>query len=147
MRLRRPIDPAHATLHEAIAYLASACDGAICRDGHGFSADHVRIGHQLARQHRWGRRQRRTALQLARIYRRQLEQAGFYTEILLSGHAPQRISRRRAQRLSAGWLTDPTGIHQHRYWNGARWTSATTDPRSSNPSPHGFMNVGRGIPA
>lgn len=126
MGLRRPISPAHATPYEAIAYLASACDGAVRSDGHGFSSDHVLIGHQLTRQRRWGRRQRRTALQLARIYRRQLEQAGFDTVSLLGGRTPIRVSRRRANRLTPGWLTDPTGIHQQRYWNGARWTAKIT---------------------
>lgn len=127
MRLRRPISPTHATPHEAIAYLASVCDGAVRRDGHGFSSDHVLIGHQLARHQRWGRRQRRTAVQLIRIYCHQLDQAGFDTATLLSSRTPPRLSRRRSTYLTPGWFTDPTGIHQYRYWNGARWTSMT-DP-------------------
>jgi len=128
MGLRRPISPTHATPHEAIAYLASACDGAIRRDGHGFSTNHVEIGHQLARRHRWGRRQRRIAMSLTRIYRTQLDRAGFDTGTLLDSRAPRRISRRQANRLAPGWLTDPTGIHERRYWNGMRWTSMTTPP-------------------
>ena len=43
MRLRHRNNPAVATPHEAIAYLASACDGAIRADGHGFATHHVDI--------------------------------------------------------------------------------------------------------
>lgn len=28
---------------------------------------------------------------------------------------------------ASGWLPDPTGRHQHRYWNGTAWTSAVAD--------------------
>ena len=27
----------------------------------------------------------------------------------------------------AGWYPDPTGRHQHRYWDSARWTSMVAD--------------------
>jgi len=126
MRIRRPIDPAHATLHEAIDYLASACDGAIKRDGHGFSADHVRIGHRLARQPRWSSGKRRAAMRLAQIYRCQLNRAGFDTRALLSNTAPHRVPAHHLRRLKPGWLADPARIHERRYWNGARWTSMTS---------------------
>ena len=120
MKLRRPISPAYVTPREAIAYLASVCDGAIRRDGHGFSADHVVIGHGLATRHRWRRSDRRSALQLTRIYRGQLETAGFATGTLVSSRTPPRMSRRRAARLTPGWFIDPAGVHRRRYWNGAR---------------------------
>ncbi len=27
----------------------------------------------------------------------------------------------------AGWLSDPTGRHEHRWWDGARWTDCVAD--------------------
>ena len=123
MRLRRPISPAHATRREAIAYLASVCDGAIRRDGHGFSAEHVELGHKLADSRWWGPVARRRVLRLIRVYRGQLDRAGFDTGCLLNGASPPRISRRLASQILPCWLTDPTNIHRFRYWNGLRWTS------------------------
>lgn len=125
MRLRRPISPAHATQREAIAYLASVCDGAIKRDGHGFSTEHAKLGHKLAGAGWWGPLARRRAIRLIRVYRSQLRRAGFATDCLLTGARPPRISRRVASQTSPGWSTDPTLIHTLRYWNGVRWTSAT----------------------
>jgi len=29
--------------------------------------------------------------------------------------------------VSAGWLSDPSGQHQHRYWDGAQWTDQVAD--------------------
>jgi len=84
MRLRRPISLAYSTPREAIAYLASVCDGAVLRDGRGFSDQHVGLGHDLAQRRRWGRRHRRSALKLIRYYRGQLERAGFNVQRLLS---------------------------------------------------------------
>ena len=26
----------------------------------------------------------------------------------------------------AGWLADPSGRHEHRYWDGSRWTEHVT---------------------
>ncbi len=126
MRLRRPISPAHAAPREAIAYLASACDGAIKRDGHGFSAEHVELGHKLADSRWWGPLARRRAVRLLRVYRSQLHRAGYDTGCLLSTGRPPRISRRLASEVSPGWYVDPTRIRSHRYWNGARWTSSTS---------------------
>ena len=138
MKLRRPIAPTHATAFEAIAYLASACDGAIRLDGHGFSADHVAIGHRLAGARRWSRRDLRTARRLVTYYRRQLTHAGFDVNAVLSRRRPRRISRRRARRLTPGWYPDPTGVHGCRYWNGERWTQYVSDssgvPLSQTPS-------------
>ena len=45
MRFRRR-NKAQATVREAIEYLASACDGAVRRDGHGFNREHVAVGHR-----------------------------------------------------------------------------------------------------
>lgn len=126
MRLRRPVSPAYATQREAIAYLASVCDGAIQRDGHGFSADHVELGHTLADSRWWGPLARRRVLQLMRVYRSQLQRAGYDTGCLLSGGRPPRISRRAARQVSPGWYADPARIRPRRYYNGARWTSLTS---------------------
>jgi len=124
MKLRRPTSPAYATPREAIAYLASVCDGAVRRDGHGFATDHVLIGHGLARRQRWRRSQRRNALALIRYYRSQLERAGFDVGSLLAGQ-PARVSRRSVAAKSPTWAADPSGIFNQRFWNGARWTSLT----------------------
>jgi len=36
----------------------------------------------------------------------------------------------------AGWYQDPTGKHQNRYWDGARWTDRVGDTNvSSDPAP------------
>ncbi len=113
MRFRRH-NQAQATVREAIEYLASACDGAVRRDGHGFSRDHVQLGHALARQKAWTRRDRRLARAIAGVYSTQLTTAGF--------GAPT-----RNQGAAAGWRKDPTGVHRLRYWNGARWTAWTAD--------------------
>jgi len=127
MRLRRPISPTYATRREAIAYLASVCDGAIKRDGHGFAASHVDLGHKLARARWWGPLARRRAHGLIRVYRSQLERSGYDLGCLLNGARPPRISRRLAKQISPGWSADPTSIHRFRYWNGTRWTSLCTD--------------------
>jgi len=29
--------------------------------------------------------------------------------------------------IAAGWLVDPTGRHQHRYWSGSAWTEHVID--------------------
>lgn len=41
-----------------------------------------------------------------------------------------------------GWLSDPTGRHQHRYWDGSKWTDqvadngvSATDPVTPTPTP------------
>jgi len=77
------------TLSDAIAYLASACDGAQQRDGHGFNADHVPIGDRLATANRWSRKDQRRARQLVGYYRRRLTTAGFDVEALLTGRRPR----------------------------------------------------------
>jgi hypothetical protein len=121
-----------ATAYDAIAYLASACDGARRRDGHGFNSEHVEIGHRLARATRWSRRDRRTATQLIRFYRRQLSTAGYDVDALLGRGAPKQKSRRHRRSSPAQWAPDPTGVHRWRYWNSRRWTELTSD---SNEAP------------
>ena len=35
----------------------------------------------------------------------------------------------------AGWLADPTGRHQHRYWNGTDWTDDVADQGATSVDP------------
>ena len=133
-RKNRPIWPGNATVPDAVRYLASACDGAVRRDGHGFSSDHVQAGHWLAAlpDPEWGPAQRHAGEQLVRIYRHQLQRAGFDPDAILTNRRPRRIRPAELQRLTAGWAPDPTGLHQWRWWNGARWTAAvTTAPKAA----------------
>lgn len=115
MRFRRR-NPAQATVREAIEYLASACDGAIRRDGHGFNREHVAIGHALARKPSWTRRETTAAKQLTVCYQRQLGKAG----LIASGPALARRGLPAPQ-----WAQDPTRVHRLRFWNGTRWTAST----------------------
>ena len=123
-RRSRAVWPSHATVQEAIRYLASACDGASRRDGHGFSSDHVQAGHWLAQvpDDQWGRNEQQIGLQLVRIYRGQLHRAGFDTDVILRRKRPRRASGREIERLEQRWAADPTGLYSWRWWNGARWT-------------------------
>lgn len=115
-----------ATAYDAIAYLASACDGARRRDHHGFSTEHVQLGHRLARASRWSRRDHRQARRLIRYYRHQLARAGYEVETLLTRRG--RGGRPRSSGSSPPqWAADPTGVHRWRYWNGTRWTAETAD--------------------
>jgi len=128
------------TLSDAIAYLASACDGAQQRDGHGFNADHVPIGHRLVGANRWSRRDRRRARQFVRYYRRQLSAAGFDVDAVLRGRRPRRRSRRFRSQNPPQWAVDPTGVQRLRFWNGTRWTHLVSghDPQDvimSSPLP------------
>lgn len=111
VRFRRQ-RPAQATVREAIEYLASACDGAVRRDGHGFNREHVAIGHHLAHKARWSRGDRRQAAVLAKRYAGQLQRAGL-------------LNPRSHRQTAPAWATDPTGVHRLRYWNGTRWTALT----------------------
>lgn len=108
-------NPAKATVRDAIEYLASACDGAIRRDGHGFNREHAELGHRLAQRRTWTRRDRRRAKALTRCYTGQLLRAGYFGP---SSYAPSD---------SPAWAPDPTGVHQSRFWNGARWTGRVAD--------------------
>ena len=133
MRLRRPISPSYATPQEAIAYIASVCDGAVKRDGHGFATSHVDRGHKLARARWWGPLARRRAHRLVRVYQSQLVRAGYDVRGLLNGARPARISRRAAQQVPAAWSRDPTGVRRFRYWNGMRWTPLCADDLTPSP--------------
>jgi hypothetical protein len=35
----------------------------------------------------------------------------------------------------AGWLNDPTGRHQLRFWNGSNWTSSVADGGAQSEDP------------
>jgi hypothetical protein len=40
--------------------------------------------------------------------------------------------------IAPGWLTDPTGRHEKRYWSGSEWTEHVTDggiPGTDPPPP------------
>lgn len=111
-----------ATARDAIEYLASACDGAVRRDGHGFGTDHVTVGHALVARARWGPRCRRQARQLVRIYRHQLSRAGFDPAQILGDSPARSITRHQLRSMTPCWADDPTRVHQARYWNGGRWT-------------------------
>jgi len=125
MRTKRPIWPGYATVQEAVRYLASACDGAIKRDGHGFSNDHVAYGHWLARlpEDEWGSEEYRNGMTIVRVYQQQLRRAGFDPAQIIFAKRPRRIGRRSARRTDACWASDPTGLSSMRWWNGVRWTS------------------------
>ena len=116
-----------ATTYDAIAYLASACDGALRRDNHGFSTDHVQVGHRLARAKRWSRRDRRQAKRLIRYYRRQLTTAGYDVNGLLGRGGRERWVHTVRRRRQVRWSADPTGVHKRRFWNGHRWTEQVAD--------------------
>lgn len=125
MRFRRKlVHPAHATVAEAIQFLASVCDGATRRDSIGFGADHVAIGHRLATRDstEWTPYETAQGRQLVIIYQRQLGGAGFAVDSILAGRRKRRCSPRMVSSLIAGWATDPFGFNAWRYWNGARWT-------------------------
>lgn len=121
---RRPVSPRHATAADAVRYLASVCDGAVRRDGHGFGSDHASYGHWLAALplERWTPTEHAAARQLVGIYRNQLARAGFAPADILSGRRPRRLSRRASSQLRGGWALDPSGLHEWRWWSGLRWT-------------------------
>ena len=121
---KRALWPGHATVAEAVRYLGSACDGAARRDGHGFSADHVHLGHWLAAlpDEHWTMWHRQQGCRLVTIYRRQLDRAGFDSGAILRGVPLRRARRREARDLQPMWAADPTGLWLYRWWNGARWT-------------------------
>ena len=138
-RAQREWWPGHATVAEAVRFLASACDGAVRRDGFGFGADHVRFGHWLADvpDEHWTMWHRQQGCQLVTIYRRQLDGAGFDSRAILRG-APLRPARRReARNLRPMWAADPTGLWPYRWWNGARWTPFVDAPGAPQPAHRG----------
>lgn len=45
-------------------------------------------------------------------------------------HTPQGVAPMAvpaSPTIAAGWHTDPSGRHQHRYWDGTRWTDDVAD--------------------
>ncbi len=42
---------------------------------------------------------------------------------------------RPAQGVSAGWMADPTGRHELRYWNGSAWTAHVSDAGAPSQDP------------
>jgi hypothetical protein len=42
-----------------------------------------------------------------------------------------------AAQSPAGWFPDPTGRHEHRYWDGAQWTEHVSDSGQSGVDPMG----------
>ena len=117
MSIRTRRNLTRASLREAIEYLASACDGAVRRDGHGFSATHVAVGHGLAAKASWAPHDIRRARRIAIHHKRQLSAAGLFVRGL---DRPAKRPRTKAQ-----WAPDPTRVHSFRYWNGTRWTALT----------------------
>jgi len=140
MRTKRPIWPGYATIQEAVQYLASACDGAIKRDGHGFRSDHVAYGHWLAQlpEEEWGSEEHLHGLTIIRVYRQQLRRAGFDPDVILGGGRRHRMTGRQAKRLRAGWAPDRTGQSDRRWWNGVRWTHACS---TSTPKQDRFSTI------
>jgi hypothetical protein len=128
MRRYRSTCPTYATVPDAVRYLASACDGARSRDGHGFGAEHVVVGHWLATRpdHVWDQAHLSLGRGLIAVYRRQLEAAGFDPKAILRNLPPRRRPRRQDPSPVAGWAIDPTGRAEYRWWNGARWTCHVT---------------------
>ena len=37
--------------------------------------------------------------------------------------------------VEAGWLADPMGAHQHRYWDGSAWTEHVADAGTAGVEP------------
>lgn len=110
MYRRRTRQSPHTTIPEAVRYLASVCDGAIKRDGHGFRSDHVAYGHWLAQlpDAEWGTEEHRHARSIVRVYREQLRRAGFDPEQILGKRRPSRVKRRQVERLQTGWRPTET---------------------------------------
>lgn len=150
MRRHRSTCPTYATVPDAVRYLASACDGARTRDGHGFGAEHVAVGHWLAAQpdHVWDQVHLTVGRTLVAVYRRQLKVAGFDPVAILRNSPPRHRLRRRGPSVGAVWALDPTGRATYRWWNGARWTAhvAWVEParvgRSATQVPHGRRSEG-----
>lgn len=124
---RWELSPQNASMHDAVRFLASTCDGAVRRDGFGFAAEHVGWGHWLASlpAQAWGPAECAAAQHLIVVYRQQLHRAGFDVEVVLGRRPPRRIRRRDLERLSPRWEPDPAALREWRWWNGCRWTEHT----------------------
>ena len=51
------------------------------------------------------------------------------------GHRPRRPAPPVAPANPAGWFPDPVGGHDHRYWDGTRWTEHVADAGVSAVDP------------
>lgn len=124
-----------ATVPDAIRFLASVCDGARRRDGWGFGADHVALGHSLARipTQCWSPAMWQWAWLLVRCYRQQLQRAGFDLDELRGATRRSRRPKRLKARQVPCWATDPFGFAMWRWWNGCRWTEHVA--HRSDPQP------------
>lgn len=49
--------------------------------------------------------------------------------------APPEMPADQATMPPAGWLTDPMGRHEQRYWDGARWTEHVSDGGTQSTDP------------
>ena len=48
---------------------------------------------------------------------------------------PPRASAPPPPAAPAGWMADPTGKHEHRYWDGRAWTSNVADQGRTSVDP------------
>ena len=51
------------------------------------------------------------------------------------GYAPQGYAPQQPASAPAGWLADPSGRHQFRYWDGAKWTENVSDNGATSIDP------------
>lgn len=51
------------------------------------------------------------------------------------GVDPKTAAASAAPITPAGWYPDPTGRHQHRYWDSAQWTSSVADGGVADQDP------------
>ena len=127
MRRNRTIWPGHATVHEAVQYLASVCDGAIKRDGDGFCSDHVAYGHWLAQlpPAEWGPEERRHGLTIVRTYSRNSAGRGLIrSRSCVVAGLPESATSAPADCRRVGQPIRPASLSS-RWWNGVRWTAET----------------------
>ena len=103
---------------DAIAYLASVCDGAVALDDVGFSSSTVGLGHQLAALDDWDEEERAAALGILWAHRRQLDAAGFDTSNWRPPTARARRVRDVAVLRSEGGKVLVSGIDGARLMRG-----------------------------
>jgi len=49
-----------------------------------------------------------------------------------------------AKGTTKGWMADPTGRHQHRYWNGRKWTHHVADSGAASTDAYQWWSRHRG---
>ena len=91
----------------------------------------MQVGHWLGDNDptTWGLDGHQWAHHLIRIYRHQLTRAGFNPDHILPHRQPPRVRQRRLEQLQPGWASDPTGLHDWRWFNGVRWTATIGNDR------------------